>query len=182
MDDIQESDLQHIDHPLYDLLRSEDIDAFAFNRSVARIRELSNAIAAFDQEAAAKHLDESVDGTEGVSNMLVLREALEILIRLVNPMMPHITEELWQQLGHPTMLADMDWPVADPELLVEDTVTLPVQVNGKLRATLDVPKDATKEALEAAALANENIQRAIDGKTIRKVIVVPGRVVNLVVG
>ncbi|MAJ62795.1 MAG: leucine--tRNA ligase [Alphaproteobacteria bacterium] len=161
---------------------SEDIDAFAFNRSVARIRELSNAIAAFDQEAAAKHLDESVDGTEGVSNMLVLREALEILIRLVNPMMPHITEELWQQLGHPTMLADMDWPVADPELLVEDTVTLPVQVNGKLRATLDVPKDATKEALEAAALANENIQRAIDGKTIRKVIVVPGRVVNLVVG
>lgn len=111
-----------------------------------------------------------------------LREALELITRLINPMMPHLTEELWQQLGHDEILAGHAWPEADPALLVEDTVTLPVQVNGKLRATLDVPKDASKDALEEMALANDNVKRAIDGKTLRKVIVVPGRVVNLVVG
>jgi len=115
-------------------------------------------------------------------NLWALREALEILLQLSNPMMPHVTEELWHALGHSEMLAATSWPEPDPALMVEDTVTLPVQVNGKLRATLDVPKDASKDALEALALANDNVQRAIDGKTLRKVIIVPGRVVNLVVG
>ena len=149
-----------------------DLDAFNYNRAVARLREYSNEIAAFAQ-ANAEVSD---------SDAWALREALELLTRLINPMMPHLTEELWQALGHTQMLAHTSWPEADPALLVEDTVTLPVQVNGKLRATLDVPKDASKEALEALALANDNVQRAIDGKTLRKVIVVPGRVVNLVVG
>ena len=153
---------------------NSDLDSFNYNRAVARLREYSNEIAAFAANAPSGEFAEDDAWT--------LREALELLTRLINPMMPHLTEELWQALGHTDMLAQTPWPEPDPALLVEDTVTLPVQVNGKLRATLDVPKDASKDTLEELALANDNVQRAIDGKSIRKVIVVPGRVVNLVVG
>ncbi|MBV6634050.1 MAG: leucine--tRNA ligase [Alphaproteobacteria bacterium] len=152
-----------------------DLEAFSYNRAVARLREYSNAISDFVNPDAG-------GGVSTYDEKWALREALELITRLINPMMPHLTEELWQQLGHDEILAGHAWPEADPALLVEDTVTLPVQVNGKLRATLDVPKDASKDALEEMALANDNVKRAIDGKTLRKVIVVPGRVVNLVVG
>jgi leucyl-tRNA synthetase len=148
-----------------------DLEAFAYNRAVARLREYSNAVSEF---AAAGHAEPA--------DRWALREALELLTRLINPMMPHITEELWRMLGHGQILAGHPWPQADAALLVEDTVTMPVQVNGKLRATLDLPKDASEDQVKAAALANDNVQRAIDGKQVRKVIVVPGRVVNLVVG
>ena len=96
-------------------------------------------------------------------------------------MMPHIAEDLWLALGHTTPLTDTPWPEVDESLLTEDVVTLAVQVNGKVRATIDVAKDASKEDTEAAAMAQDKIQAAIDGKNIRKVIVVPGRIVNIVV-
>ena len=145
---------------------SEDLDKFRFNKAVARVRELSNALA-------------EIDG-KGEGEAWVLREGFESVVRLVGPMMPHLGEELWAQLGHGTLLADQPWPEADPALVVEDTVTIAVQVNGKLRATLAMPRDAAKEVAESMALADDNVQRALEGKPVRKVIVVPNRIVNVV--
>ncbi len=96
-------------------------------------------------------------------------------------MTPHLCEELWQRLGHDTPLVSLEWPEADPALVVEDTVTVAVQVNGKLRATIELPRDSDKEAAEAAALAEEKVQNALGDKAPRKVIVVPNRIVNVVV-
>ena len=145
-----------------------DFDAFRFNRAIARLRELTTAIGDFKPAGEA-------DGW-------VLREAFEVLVRLVGPIMPHLGEELWALLGHTDgLLLDAPWPVADPALLAEDTVTMAVQVNGKLRATLSLPRDCDQATAEAAALADNNVQRAIAGKSLRKVIVVPNRIVNVVV-
>ena len=95
-------------------------------------------------------------------------------------MIPHLTEELWQQLGHKTLLVDEKWPVADETLLEANTVTIGVQVNGKLRATITLAANADQATAEKAALAEQGVQSAIEGKTVRKVIVVPGRIVNIV--
>jgi leucyl-tRNA synthetase len=89
---------------------------------------------------------------------------------------------MWHALGHDSLLADQAWPVAAPELLIEETVTIPVQVNGKLRAKVDMPRGAANDDVEAVALADDNVKRAIDGKAVRKVIVVPDKIVNIVVG
>ena len=143
---------------------SEDLDSLRFNRAVARLYELTNTL-----------IDcEDVGG-------LVLREGVETLVRLVAPMMPHLAEELWHRLGHTTLLVEEAWPIADPSLAADDTVTIAVQVKGKLRGTLKVPVDMDKSALEVAALELENVQRAMDGKPARKVIVVPNKIVNIVV-
>jgi len=144
----------------------EDFAAFRLNRAVARIRELTNAVA----ELAG----------DGPGRAWALREALEVLTLLVGPMMPHLAEELWQRLGHETLVADAPWPAADPALTVEESVTLGVQVNGKLRGTISLPRDADRAAAERAALAEPGVARAIGGKPVRKVIVVPNRVVNVV--
>ncbi len=144
-----------------------DIEAFHFNRAVARIHELTNAIAEFNAEDDA--------------DRWALREALDIMITLVGPMMPHLGEEMWHALGHENLLADTPWPVADATLLVRDSVTIPVQVNGKLRAKVTMPRGVANDDMEAAALADDNVQRAIDGKAVRKVIVVPDKIVNIVV-
>ena len=146
---------------------TEDIEKLRFNVAVAHIYELSNTLQGFKPDGAA-------DGW-------VLREALEGLVRLVGPMMPHLAEEMWRQLGHSELLAEQAWPVADPDLLVEETSTIAVQVQGKLRATLELARDSDEEAVKAAALAESKVQRAIDGRDIRKVIVVPNRIVNIVV-
>ena len=146
---------------------TQDLEKLHFNRAVARIREFSNAISEYDQS----------DNADGA----VLREALEALVLLFSPMMPHLGEELWANLGYNTMTIDTPWPVADTSLCAEDNVTIAVQVNGKVRATITLPKDADKQLTEETAMANENIQRAVDGKDIRKVIVVPNRIVNVVV-
>lgn len=108
------------------------------------------------------------------------RAALEPLVLMVAPLAPHLAEELWQRLGHDTSLAHGPFPVADPQYLVEDTVELPVQVNGKVRGRITVPADADADALEAAALADAKVQEFLDGKTPKKVIVVAGRLVNIV--
>jgi leucyl-tRNA synthetase len=109
------------------------------------------------------------------------RAALEPLVLMVAPLAPHLAEELWKRLGHSTSLAHGPFPVADPQYLVEDTVEYPVQVNGKVRGRVTVPADADADALEAAALADEKVQAFINGATPKKVIVVAGRLVNIVV-
>jgi leucyl-tRNA synthetase len=96
-------------------------------------------------------------------------------------MVPHLAEEIWQALGHDGLLLEQPWPVADADLVRDDTVTVAVQVSGKLRATIEVERDMDKTALEKLALANDNVQRAIDGKPVRKVVIVPNRIVNVVV-
>jgi len=143
---------------------SEDLDALRFNRAVARLYEFTNTLT-----------DRKDVGGE------TLRQAVETLVRLLAPMMPHLAEELWHRLGHTSLLAEEAWPEADPSLAADENVTIAVQVAGKLRGTLEVPVGIEKAALEAAALELENVQRAMEGKTARKVIVVPNKIVNIVV-
>jgi leucyl-tRNA synthetase len=145
---------------------SGDLDRFHFNRAVARIRELTNLLG---------DLKGSSDDVAWVR-----RQGLQTTAQLIGPMMPHLAEELWQALGHQELLVDTAWPVHDPAMLAEESVTIAVQVNGKLRATLDMPRDTAREEVEIEALALENVQRATDGKPPRKVIVVPNKVVNVV--
>jgi leucyl-tRNA synthetase len=101
-------------------------------------------------------------------------------VQTVGPMMPHLGEEAWVELGHTNFLADTPWPVADLALVVDDTVTIAVQVNGKTRGTIDLPRDCPKDEAEKAALALPAVERQLDGKAPRKVIVVPNRIVNVV--
>ena len=149
---------------------ARDIDAFHFNRAVARIHELANAIGGFAPAA------------RGPDAPWALREALEALVLLVNPMMPHLAEEMWHRLGHETLAADTPWPEHDPALALDSRVTVAVQVNGKLRARLEAARDAAAAELEAAARADGNVLRAIGDRAVRRVIVVPNRVVNIVAG
>ena len=102
------------------------------------------------------------------------------MLRLLNPITPHICHHLWQALGHDTPVEYAGWPEADPAALVEDEKLIVVQVNGKVRAKMTVAADAAKEAVEADALAQANVQQFIEGKTVRKIIVVPGKLVNIV--
>ena len=138
------------------------IESFRFNTSVAQIYELTNALKKYKTNDAAK------------------AEALGILIRAIAPFMPHLSEECWSHLGGAGLCYHAPWPEVDPAMLVEDEVTLPIQVNGKRRSELTTAKDVSKEEVEKLALADEAIKRAIDGKTVRKVIVVPGRIINIV--
>jgi leucyl-tRNA synthetase len=102
------------------------------------------------------------------------------MVRLFHPMMPHLAEECWAMLGHAALVADEPWPEVEAGLLVENTITLPVQINGKRRAEVTVPRDATPAQIEAAVLALDAVQQALGGKRPKKVIVVPQRIVNVV--
>lgn len=145
----------------------EDLEKFHFNRAVARIRELTN------------HLGDIAP--EGDAQAFVLKEGIEATIRLLEPMIPHLAEELWQQLGHHTLLTNTPWPTAKAELLVETHVTLAVQVNGKLRGALELEVNCDSKKAEDAALAIPAVKAAIGDKPVRKVIIVPGRIINVVV-
>ena len=109
-----------------------------------------------------------------------MREALETLVILINPMVPHLSEECWQKLGSASMAVDAPWPKADPALTRLDSVTLAIQIDGKRRDEIDLPKDLPSKAVEEAALAREGVRKAIDGRAIKKVIIVPNRIVNIV--
>jgi leucyl-tRNA synthetase len=147
------------------------IEKLRFNTAVAQIYELANALSAALQAA----------GTQPGDDMrFALREAAETLARVSAPMVPHLAEECWALLGHRTLVAEEPWPVADSALLTEDMVTIAVQVNGKRRDELTIARDASKEDIEAAALRLENVARAIGGRKIKKVVVVPQRIVNVV--
>jgi leucyl-tRNA synthetase len=156
---------------------TSSIDAFAHNIAVAEVRILSNAIG--DLIAALP-----ADGEQRPADPVLaaaLAESVDILVRLAGPMMPHLGEEMWQALGRDRLLAEESWPVADPALLVSNSVTMAVQVNGKLKATIDLPRDSDQATAEAAALGDAKIVAAMAGKPARKVIVVPNRIVNVVV-
>ncbi len=146
----------------------EDIEAFRHNRAVAHLRTLSNAFLRFDAAAA------------GTGGAWALREALETFVRLSAPLIPHLAEELWQRLGRDGFICQDAWPEADPDLLAEERATIAVQVNGKLRGTIELALGAGEADTREAALQLPNVIRAIEGAEVRKVIVVPDRVVNVV--
>ena len=109
-----------------------------------------------------------------------MNEAVNVLVQLFHPMMPHLAEECWAILGHQTLVAEAAWPLVERELLIEDTLTLPVQINGKKRADVTVRRGAANADIETAVLALDAVKRALDGKTPKKVIIVPQRIVNVV--
>ena len=141
---------------------SADIEALSFNKAVARLYELTNAI---DRAPPSASRTAAIQG----------------LLKLVSPMVPHVAEEAWASLGGEGLIADASWPKVDPALLVEDEVTIAIQINGKLRDKQVVAKGMSRDAMEAMALANAHVQRVLDGAAPKKIIVVPDRLVNLVV-
>ncbi len=147
---------------------TDDLEKFHFNRSVARIYELVNALS---------DLKGDDDGARALR-----REGVAAAVQLIGPMMPHLAEELWQRLGNRTLLVEAPWPEPEPALLIEDTVTVAVQVRGKLRATLELPRDTDQKTAEAAALADPGIIAALEGKTVSRIIFVPNRIINVVHG
>ncbi|WP_170459917.1 leucine--tRNA ligase [Ruegeria arenilitoris] len=139
------------------------VESFGFNASIAKLYAFTNTLAKSKAGAQAK------------------RQAAMTLAQLMSPMTPHLSEELWQMLGGEGLVALAPWPVADESMLVDDTVTLPIQINGKRRAEISVAKDLDKTQVERIALSTEAVQKALDGAAPKKVIVVPGRIVNVVV-
>jgi leucyl-tRNA synthetase len=162
-DDVPDDETTRLLHRTIDAVR-DGMENLRFNVSIARITELNNHL-------TARHPDGGVP-----------RSVVEPLVLLLAPLAPHVSEELWSRLGHPDSLADEPFPEADPALLVDETVEIPVQVNGKVRTRIDVPADADAEAVEAAARADARVAALLDGATVRRVIAVPGRLVNFVVG
>ena len=144
----------------------DDLEKFRFNSAVARVRELTNGVA---------DMDRAVSGGEAV-----FRSGVTIIAQLINPLTPHIAEEIWELLGNTAILAQSPWPTFDPALLEDNVVTMAVQVNGKLRGTITVAKGADAKTCEAAALALPTVAKLLDGKAPRKVIVVPEKIVNIV--
>jgi leucyl-tRNA synthetase len=142
---------------------TEGIEGFAFNKSVAALYQFTNTIAKSDAHAESQ------------------RVAFKVMAQLMQPMTPHLAEEIWTLMGGEGLVSQADWPKYDPAKLVDDTVTLPIQVNGKRRAEINVPKAASKDEIEALVIEMDAVKRTLDGKPLKKVIVVPGRIVNLVV-
>ena len=175
--DVAGLDTSALNEPQKDLRRklhetirkiSDDIGRrHTFNTAIAAVMELMNEL--------GKSADSSGQGRA------IMQEALDAIVLMLSPIVPHICHELWQQLGHDSAVIDEAWPAYDEAALVQDSIELIVQVNGKLRAKIRVPADADKDTIEAAAKADSHVQAHTQGKTLRKVIVVPGRLVNLVV-
>ncbi len=156
-----ESLLREMHKAIHDV--SGGVESFGFNASIAKLYAFTNTLA------------KSKAGTDAK------RQAAKTLAQLMSPMTPHLSEELWQLLGGEGLVATAPWPVADEAMLVDDTVTLPIQINGKRRAEISVAKDLDKAEVEKIALSIEAVQKALDGAAPKKVIVVPGRIVNVVV-
>jgi leucyl-tRNA synthetase len=147
---------------------TDSIEQFRFNSGIARLYEFLNILKTF----------QAVDA--GVANARA--EALSVLARLIAPFTPHLAEECWVRIGGDGMAVDAPWPVADPALTVDAELVLPVQINGKRRAEVRVPADADEAAVREKALADPAVTVHLEGQTVRKVIVVPGRIVNIVAG
>ncbi|GAA0784844.1 leucine--tRNA ligase [Roseibium denhamense] len=149
---------------------SKDLESLGFNRAVAKLYELVNTI--------SKAVSEGIDSS---GKEYAVREAADFLVQMMAPMMPHLAEECWSALEHDNLISEASWPKADDSLLVDDTVIYPIQINGKRRGELTISKEASKEAVEAATLALDFVQKALDGNSPKKLIVVPQRIVNVVV-
>ena len=139
---------------------TDDLEAMRFNTAISRLMEFTNAFTGHDVRP---------------------KSAMETFTLLLAPIAPHLAEELWEVLGHDETLAYAPWPTFDPELLKDDEIEIPVQINGKLRGRVVVPSDADRGDIEAAAWADERITALLAGKTLRKIIVIPGKLVNFVV-
>jgi leucyl-tRNA synthetase len=148
---------------------SDDVGRrYSFNTAIAALMELLNAVGKFDDQ--------------GDQGRAVRHEALEAMVLLLNPVTPHIAHTLWQVLGHgETLIEDQSWPKVDTAALARDAVTLAIQVNGKLRGTIEVPVSLGKDEVERLALAEPKVADFLAGATPKKVIVVPGKIVNIVV-
>ncbi len=151
----------------------EDVERLRFNRCVAHAYELANALQA---ELAVKK-----DKPVSPEFITAMREAATFLIQIIAPMMPHLAEECWKELGFDRLVAETAWPKADHALIVENDITIPIQVNGKKRGEITISREADAKTVEAAVLALETIQAALEGKPVKKVVVVPQRIVNVVV-
>ena len=151
-----------------------DFEAFHFNTAVAATMELVNATRAF------------IDGLDGRDATGVERaavsEAVESVVLLLAPMVPHVSEELWERMGGEGSVFAAAWPTFDELAAAEDVVTIAVQINGKLRGEVEVERGASQDEVLELAMAEERVQKHIEGKTVRKVIHVPDRILNLVVG
>jgi leucyl-tRNA synthetase len=153
---------------------STGIERLRFNTAIAKLYTFVGALAdAVDDPAKPLETDPAVAAAA--------REAFDILVRLISPMMPHLAEQCWNALGHQGLVSEAQWPEIEPKLLVDDTITLPVQVNGKKRADVTVARNAQNPEIEAAVLTLDAVKSALDGKSPRKVIIVPQRIVNVVV-
>jgi len=152
---------------------SENIERLRFNSAIARIREYVNELTAA--------LDAVTETPVGADLAFAFREAADALARLVAPMTPHVAEECWTDLGHKGLVSEAPWPVAHPALVAQDMIVLPVQVNGKKRAEITVAHDADEETIRKEALSQDGVLRAMEGKPLRKFILVPKRIVNVVV-
>jgi leucyl-tRNA synthetase len=141
----------------------QGIETFAFNKAIAKLYEFTNTLWKADASTP------------------VMQEAIRTLAQLMAPMVPHIAESIWAYQGGAGLCAQAPWPKADPALLVDDTVTLPIQINGKRRAEISVPKDMPASEVEKAALAHEDVVRFLAGQPVKKLIVVPGRIINVVI-
>ena len=146
---------------------TRDFEQFEFNTIVSSLMELLNEMYKA-REAGAAGSDE-------------WKEAQEIYVKMMAPVTPHIAEELWSQFGKPYSIHQQSWPQVDEAAAKEDVIELPVQINGKVRDRINVPAEATEEEVRAAALGSENVQKFLEGKEPRKVIVVKGKLVSLVV-
>lgn len=144
----------------------DDLTQIRTNNAIARIRELFNALEKFKEE--------------GEANDILRFNCLNIVCQLLNPYTPHITEEIWALMGHKTMLVKTSWPMADEQWLAEDSVTLAVQVRGKMRGTIEIAADASKEDAEKAAFELNNVKKELEGQEVKRVIVVPGKIVNII--
>ena len=145
---------------------TDAIEGFRFNSAVAQIHDLVNALRKFKADDEA--------------SLAARAESLGILVRLIAPFIPHLAEEAWDRLGGDGLVLDAPWPEADPALLVEDSVLMPIQVNGKKRGELTIARGSDQDSVKTAALADQGVARTLEGLTIRKVIVVPDRIVNIV--
>jgi leucyl-tRNA synthetase len=142
---------------------TRSIEGFAFNKAIAALYAFTNTLSRAEAGQAA------------------MQQAMRTLGKLMSPMTPHIAESIWAAQGGTGLCAQAPWPVADPAMLVDDTVTLPVQINGKRRAEVTVPRDMPAAEVEKVALANEDVIRFMAGQPVKKLIVVPGRIINVVV-
>jgi leucyl-tRNA synthetase len=142
---------------------TKGIEGFAFNKSVAKLYEFTNVLAKSTASGGPR------------------RKAMRAMAQLMQPMTPHLAEEIWHTLGGDGLVTQAPWPKADPALLVDDSVTLPIQINGKRRSEITVPKDMPKVEVEKLVLADDAVIRFLAGAPVKKLIVVPGRIVNVVV-
>jgi leucyl-tRNA synthetase len=155
-------------------------EQFQFNTAIAALMELLNATRAFD--ALPPAVEQNPDDPAQREALRLLGWTMRSLALMLSPFASHLAEELWAGMGSEGLACEQPWPAFDPAATVEDVITIAVQVNGKLRSTVEVARDAGKQELERAAKADEKVQKWLEGKTIRRVIAVPGRLVNIVVG